>query len=440
MKRCREILHQTTALAVLAAAILVAASGCSMVRLHLELVEARGLGLLAGPVMTPGGDTDNVVVALFRHTEEGPALEDADRLTATVGSYAFILEAGQPYLVVAFQDLDGDLLPDQGEPAAVYGHSDPIVVEPAEQLDNRRLRLHAENEPSSFVDVDFSRLQEASFDSIPIAAGELASLDDERFSPEPAKAGMWSPLTAVREVGGGVFFLEPYDPDRIPVLFVHGIGGSPRDFRLLIEGLDRTRFQAWVYQYPSGVRLERAGRLLAQLAPALQRELGCERLFLTAHSMGGLVARSAMLQIERDADRRAIELFVTFSTPWNGHRGAATGVKYAPAVVPSWIDMLPGSDFLKGLRHELPSAPPHHLFFGFYTKKNPLMLYSHDSVIAVSSQLDPWFQERAERIYGYNLDHVGILGDEQSARAYHRILEQAAELRKASPKTGRDAG
>lgn len=395
-----------------------------MARLHRELVEARGLSLLSGTVTTPAGGTDGVVVALLRQADGGSRLEDADRLTSVVGTYAFILEAGQPYLLVAFQDRDGDLLPDAGEPSAIYGRPDPIVAEPGKHLENRRLLLHTEKDPST-LGVDLSGLQQASFDSIPIAAGELASLDDPRFSAQQAKTGMWSPLTAVREVGGGIFFLEPYDPQRIPVLFVHGIGGSPRDFAGLIDGLDRLRFQPWIYHYPSGVRLERAGRLLARLVSALGRDLGFERLFLTAHSMGGLVARSALVQLE-PAERRRVELFVSFSTPWNGHKGAAQGVKYAPAVVPSWIDMQPGSDFQQGLRAELTGEPPHHLFFGFHTGRNPLMLYSHDSVIAVASQLDPWFQERAERLYGFDLDHVAILGDERSARAYHRLLQRVA--------------
>ncbi|MCP3956526.1 MAG: hypothetical protein GY719_01600 [bacterium] len=415
----------TAAAALLTALVLTATSGCAMNRLRRDLSEAKGLGLISGPVETPDGGTENVVVALYRHAEAGPELEDADRLTSTVGNYAFIVEAGQPYLIAAFQDADGDLMPDATEPATVYGLREPIVVEPGESLEGRRILLHADSEPL-LQGIDFSGLPQASFDSIPIAAGEIASLDDERFSLEQAKAGMWSPLTAVREVGGGIFFLEPYDPERIPVLFVHGIGGSPRDFGYLIEGLDRERFQPWIYHYPSGVRLERAGRLLSRLTTSLRQELGVERLFLTAHSMGGLVARSSLLQIERDADRGGIELFVTFSTPWNGHRGAAQGVKYAPAVVPSWIDMQPESDFLEGLESEPPGIPPHHLFFGFHTRKNPLMLYSHDTVIAVGSQIHPWFQERAERIYGFDLDHVGILNDEDSARTYHRILGEAA--------------
>ncbi len=412
--------------AIFVSALLLALAGCTMVGLYQELSEAKGLGLVTGPVTTPGGSTDHVYVALFRQTDDGPELANVDLLTPVIRDYVFILEAATPYFIVAFQDRDGDREPDQGEPVGMVGRPRGIVVEPQQQLEDQEIQLAAKTLFPTDLGVDFASLDLAAVDSIPIAGGEIATLDDPRFTTEQAEAGMWSPLTAVREVGGGVYFLEPYDPQRIPVLFVHGIGGSPQDFRHLIEGLDHERYQPWVYQYPSGIRLPRAAHLLARLVGSLQRELETERIFVTAHSMGGLVARSALLQTE-DPARRSIELFVTFSTPWDGHRAAKQGVKYAPAVVPSWIDMQPGSDFLASLRADLPAGLPHHLFFGFHTKKNPLMLYSHDTVVSVASQLSPWVQERAERTYGYDFDHVGILNDQGVAATYYRILDRAAE-------------
>ncbi len=407
-------------------ALLLGLTGCTMVGLYQELSEAKGLGLVTGPVTTPSGSTEDVYVALFRQTGDGTELAHVDHLTAVIGEYIFILEAGTPYFLVAFQDRDGDRQPDRGEPVAIHGRPRGIVVEPRQQLEGLELRLLEKTLFPTDLGVDFASLELKDFDSIPIAGGEVTTLDDERFTALQAKAGMWSPLSAVREVGGGVYFLEPYDPARIPVLFVHGIGGSPQDFRFLIERLDRDRYQPWLYHYPSGIRLPHAASLLARLVGSLHRELSFERIFVTAHSMGGLVARSALLQIEEPA-QPSIELLVTFSTPWDGHQGAKQGVRYAPAVVPSWIDMQPGSDFLASLRAALPPVLPHHLFFGFETKKNPLMLYSHDTVVAVASQLAPWVQERAERLYGYDLDHVGILNDGAVAEAYRRILDQAAE-------------
>ena len=53
-----------------------------------------------------------------------------------------------------------------------------------------------------------------------------------------------------------------FDPDKIPVLFVHGIGGTPLDWKYLAKGLDRHRFQPWFYYYPSGLRLNLVSGLL----------------------------------------------------------------------------------------------------------------------------------------------------------------------------------
>ncbi len=397
------------------------ATGCSMVGLHQDLEEAEGLGLVTGRVTVPKGELENVLVALYRWTETEPELENIDRLSSRLREFVFILEAAAPHLLVAFQDQDGDRVLDAGEPAATAR----VVVQSLQRLEDQDLRLGAGAQLPAGVEIDFSELEMVDYESVPIAAGEVTTLDDRRFGRKEAAQGMWSPLTSIRDVGAGIYFLEPYDRERIPVIFVHGIGGSPVDLRSLIERLDRGRFQPWVYQYPSGVRLQRAGDGLARILDSLRGDLDCDRVFVVAHSMGGLVARSAVL--EADASGPCpIELLVTFSTPWGGHSAASLGVKWAPVVVPAWIDMQPGSEFLDTLHRELPNDIPHHLLFGFKTGRNPLMLYSHDTVVSVASQLPIWAQRQARRIYGFDLDHAGILTDEEAVSTYLRILDEVA--------------
>ena len=81
--------------------------------------------------------------------------------------------------------------------------------------------------------------------------GTVTNLNDPRFERKNGSVGLWRPYDFVFDVGVGVYFLEPYDPERVPVLFVHGNLGTPQDFRYLIERLDRDRFQPWLYYYPS---------------------------------------------------------------------------------------------------------------------------------------------------------------------------------------------
>lgn len=52
-------------------------------------------------------------------------------------------------------------------------------------------------------------------------------------------------------------FLQPYDPQRIPVLFVHGLDSTPATFapmyfKLLEDREIRDRYQFWIFSYPSG--------------------------------------------------------------------------------------------------------------------------------------------------------------------------------------------
>jgi hypothetical protein len=104
------------------------------------------------------------------------------------------------------------------------------------------------------------------------ARGQVVQLPNPRFlrrSIELAGAGNDEELVIV-DIGGGLFFLEPYDPDRTPVLFVHGSGGNPQEFTELIGALDGKRFQPWIAQYPSALRLEEVADTLAYGLESLQ--------------------------------------------------------------------------------------------------------------------------------------------------------------------------
>ena len=55
----------------------------------------------------------------------------------------------------------------------------------------------------------------------------------------------------------GLYMLEPYDPNRIPVLMVHGLWSSPMTWMDMFNDLRsfpeiRERYQFWFYLYPSG--------------------------------------------------------------------------------------------------------------------------------------------------------------------------------------------
>jgi pimeloyl-ACP methyl ester carboxylesterase len=226
--------------------------------------------------------------------------------------------------------------------------------------------------------------------------------------------------------GARIQVLEPYDTSRIPVLFIHGIGGTPRDFRAVIDALDRTRFQAWVFSYPPGLGLRATSRALGDRVGALQSEHGFETLFIAAHSMGGLVSRGYLVAAQQDPAAAPVRVLVTFASPWEGVPSARIGARLMPGAPVVWTDLSPGSEFLVSLRAPLQHAA-HHVFFGFRRGPGLLAPRWSDGVVALSSQLPQWIQEQAVRLWGYDAGHTGILTDLAALRRFNLLLASEAE-------------
>jgi pimeloyl-ACP methyl ester carboxylesterase len=68
-----------------------------------------------------------------------------------------------------------------------------------------------------------------------------------------------------------VVMAAPYRPNRIPIILIHGLAGSPVAWVPMINGLNaspeiREKYQIWLFRYPSG--------LPYTLSAALFRRLG----------------------------------------------------------------------------------------------------------------------------------------------------------------------
>ncbi|MGB0599263.1 MAG: esterase/lipase family protein [Rubripirellula sp.] len=101
----------------------------------------------------------------------------------------------------------------------------------------------------------------------------------------------------------GLYMLEPYDPDRIPVLMVHGLWSSPMTWMDMFNDLRsfpeiRERYQFWFYLYPSGQPFWISATQLRSDLIAMRdafdpshRHKALDQTVLVGHSMGGLVSR-----------------------------------------------------------------------------------------------------------------------------------------------------
>jgi pimeloyl-ACP methyl ester carboxylesterase len=253
------------------------------------------------------------------------------------------------------------------------------------------------------------------------AVGDVVTLSDPRFKEKNAEVGLWHPYDFIIGSHPGIYFLQPFEPNKTPVLFVHGINGTPANFSFLIDRLDRSQFQPWVYSYPSGMSLSLLTDHLSQTMAKVESRYGVRRFVVVAHSMGGLVARGFLVKTANS--HTDVPLFVTISTPWDGHAGAQIGVRYAPIVVDAWRDLVPGCDYLRNLfSAPLPSDTEHDLIFTFARSKRSFGP-SDDRVVTVASQLAVPAQREASHLYGIDDSHDRVLQNEDVSALLNELLE-----------------
>ncbi len=171
---------------------------------------------------------------------------------------------------------------------------------------------------------------------------------------------------ATRSETAGIYLTEPYDPDRIPVLLIHGLISVPMIWRDIVPHMVAEpdlaeRYQFMLFAYPSGYPIGESAALLRDRLSELRAHLDPEgndplsrNMVVAGHSMGGILTHTLVadvgdrlwqqfglstpfdqLQIapERKERLRQVLFFdpdpatyraVFFSTP---HRGAAMAEK-----------------------------------------------------------------------------------------------------------------
>lgn len=255
---------------------------------------------------------------------------------------------------------------------------------------------------------------------------DASRLQDARFDPGVVRAGVWTPWKFRRAGDEGIYFLENHDASKIPVLFIHGMYGSPRNFRYLIQHLD-DRFQPWLYYYASGDDLTGiAERLLDELT-TLCAYYKVRSIVIVAHSMGGLIARDLLLHEQR-AYCADVPVLITLSTPWDGHKAAAVGARFWPNGVKAWHDLATGSAYIESLfetngnvHRYLPAGTQHYLVasLGRHASRG---VAGSDQVVSVASQLrsDAW--RDSYRIELFDETHSGVLNSAAVASSINSTL------------------
>jgi pimeloyl-ACP methyl ester carboxylesterase len=101
-----------------------------------------------------------------------------------------------------------------------------------------------------------------------------------------------------------MYLIQPYDPDRIPLLMIHGLKSTPVAFANLVNDLladpeIRKRYQIWHYHYPTGTPVLMNAMTLRRVLDETTRQLdpdgrdfAMRNMVVIGHSMGGVISHT----------------------------------------------------------------------------------------------------------------------------------------------------
>lgn len=320
--------------------------------------------------------------------------------------------------VLVFEDVNSDFIYQNNEPSYLFYKT--------ELADDQFTVHHANLITDGVAELDgFATTPYLEFEVKPERIGRVVGWENEAFSDQAKKMGMWQPLQFIDNDYVGLFFLEPYHKDKIPVLYIHGMGGSGRDFEQMIDSLDKERYQPWVINYPTALSHTLLSHSIAGIMRQLHQEYHYQPIHIVAHSMGGVIAQRYLNVCSASNRCELARSFTSIASPFGGVSSAEAGVKYSPVVMPSWKDLAPNGMAIQSLfpSQSKTQRPPHLLVFAY--QKNPTSRgASSDGSILLSSQLRLEAINQADVLFGVDENHTSVLGNRDVQEKIHNFWQR----------------
>lgn len=176
-----------------------------------------------------------------------------------------------------------------------------IADDDADPTTPRRCRLRLHN-PLNVASVEVQHTAQ------PLAANFTAA---KNLALSKKSLGLFSWLGLLypeRTLGEShLYCMDGYDPQRIPVVFVHGLMSDPHIWLNAVNAISsdpelRAKYQPWYFLYPTGMGVpQTSARLRASLQQARDyfdpdhNDPGMNQMVLVGHSMGGLLSRMQVI-------------------------------------------------------------------------------------------------------------------------------------------------
>ncbi len=403
------------------------AAGCSVIEIERQAEVLTRSPLIYGDVKPEAWGGAPLVVVLSRDASAGESHLVEYVVKHDPGPFSFYVEPGT-YQLAAFEDRSGNLMYEPSDPALVPGRAIEATLEdPSVHVD-----LAGPLSTKTALPDRFDVAPDSKHTTISLAhrnIGRVVTMGSREMSLELGQVGMWEPEKYMEEVQVGLFLLEPFDESKIPVVFVHGIGGAPIQFEALAGALDRERYQPFFFAYPSIFPLHMIADALNAILDILRRQHEFTTIHLVAHSMGGLVTRAYLNEYLWSRHDYEVDLFVSLASPFGGESGASiypakdlgeqgpmgtwiANMRSAEGDSShlAWTDMAPDSVFLTNLYAEpLPSSLRYDLVFAF--DPSSTLGAPSDGTVTLESQLRPAAQQEATGERGFAMGHDDVLSE-----------------------------
>lgn len=380
---------------------------------------------------------EQFAVAAFSDKFKKGELVDMTMTAPSNNTYFGLYVPDGRFVLVVFADLDNDGYFAQSEAVALK------TAEVSESADSKKVagdfNFHITPHSQETAQAQAPALKqpikvpnevETAQKSLFYPPGTIRKLSDPAFSPQNVQLGIYRPKEFMEKFPMSFYALEEHYGHKVPVIFVHGFGGAPRDFAHIVDRMDRTRYAPWFFFYPSAKDLSQTSQLFydiflsGDLIPTRE-----SNLIIVAHSMGGLIVRDALGRMARENPRTKTTRFISIATPFGGHPASASGVEYSPVVLPSWRDVDPKGEFITTL-FDTPrkSNWEHFMLYAFSNETYIKLGENSDGAVPMSSQLAPPAQKEATRQFGFNSNHVSILRSPEALEQLHELITDVKSL------------
>ena len=259
--------------------------GCAFREVPKQSQIIGSMGMIKGTVENTSSQKGPLIALRYSENNDVIYLEGVTQVNK-LGEYQFYVLPGT-YYIAAFIDRNRDGLYQSDEQLNYYGNPTKVTVAAGQTVVVEKITV-SDTASARAVGPKIQNQLSPMFANI----GRIVGLDDPMFARDKCILGMLKPDDFIAKVGGGLFFLQDYQADKIPVVFIHGALGGPPDIKGLIKCIDKKRFQPWVLYYPTGLSLKMVGEYLAEAVADVQNRYGSGKFIVVGHSLGALVIRS----------------------------------------------------------------------------------------------------------------------------------------------------